>query len=140
MKVPYTLAAQGSKDQGRKKMAFIECAICGILLHDNLVQTYQADIRPVFLEDGTAMAAVGKSDWTGLGEGLSNDTISQQTQESMRIHEWELMLIMEYCDQGVNSPAFKLTCLNMRSTCLNTFITVAKWHWLSDSCEGPDII
>ena len=80
-------------------MGFMEYAISGILLHDNIVQTYQADIRPVFLEDdGSAHAS--KSGWTGIGEFLSNDAVSQQLQKSMRIQEWELRLVMEYCDRG----------------------------------------
>lgn len=96
IKMPHSAKAAEDKE----KMAFMEYAISGILLHDNVVQTYQADIRPVFLEDDTATTTVSKSGWTGLGEFLSNDAISQQMQKSMRIQEWELRLIMEYCNKG----------------------------------------
>lgn len=99
--MPHSVKASEDKE----KMAFMEYAISGILLHDNVVQTYQADIRPVFLEDDTATTTVSKSGWTGLGEFLSNDAISQQMQKSMRIQEWELRLIMEYCNKGVASYA-----------------------------------
>lgn len=91
-------SAKAAED--KEKMAFMEYAISGILLHDNIVQTYQADIRPVFLEDDTATTTVSKSGWTGLGEFLSNEAISQQMQKTMRIQEWELRLIMEYCNKG----------------------------------------
>ena len=126
--MPHT--AKASED--KEKMAFMEYAISGILLHDNVVQTYQADIRPVFLEDDTATTTVSKSGWTGLGEFLSNDAISQQMQKSMRIQEWELRLIMEYCNKGANSSA--LLCLNMRSTCLENSL-----QWLSDRYNRPGI-
>lgn len=87
----------------KAKMGFMEYAISGILLHDNIVQTFQADIRPVFLEDdGTGNT--GRSGWTGLGEFLSNDAISAQLQRSMRIQEWELRLVMEYCNRGALLP------------------------------------
>jgi hypothetical protein len=91
-------SAKASED--KEKMAFMEYAISGILLHDNIVQTYQADIRPVFLEDDTATSSVSKSGWTGLGEFLSNEAISQHMHKTMRIQEWELRLVMEYCNKG----------------------------------------
>ena len=90
--------------EDKAKMGFMEYAISGILLHDNIVQTYQADIRPVFLEDDAAGdgagTTAGRSGWTGLGEFLSNVAISAQLQRSMRIQEWELRLIMENCNRG----------------------------------------
>ena len=64
------------------------------------LQTHQADIRPVFLDDDTETATVSKSGWTGLGEFLSNEAISQKMHKSMRIQEWELRLVMEYCNKG----------------------------------------
>lgn len=102
----------------KAKMGFMEYAISGILLHDNIVQTYQADIRPVFLEDDGSGVAASKSGWTGIGEFLSNDAISQQLQKSMRIQEWELRLVMEYCNRGAAQrlpfrglPAAKRRCV-----------------------------
>jgi hypothetical protein len=92
---------QGSKPGEEKaKMAFMEYAISGILVHDNIVQTYQADIRPVFLEDDGQANTASRSGWTGIGDFLSNDAISAQLQRSMRIQEWELRLVMEYCNRG----------------------------------------
>jgi hypothetical protein len=64
------------------------------------LQTYQADIRPVFLDDDTETTTVSKSGWTGLGEFLSNDAISQKMHKQMRIQEWELRLVMEMCNKG----------------------------------------
>ena len=95
----------------KAKMGFMEYAISGILLHDNIVQTYQADIRPVFLEDDATGQAGntqgGRSGWTGLGEFLSNEAISAQLQRSMRIQEWELRLVMEYCNRGAPSSVMQ---------------------------------
>ena len=65
------------------------------------MQTHQADIRPVFLDDDTETATVSKSGWTGLGEFLSNEAISQRMHKSMRIQEWELRLVMEMCNKGM---------------------------------------
>jgi hypothetical protein len=64
------------------------------------LQTYQADIRPVFLDDDTETTTVSKSGWTGLGEFLSKESISQKMAKSMRIQEWELRLVMEMCNKG----------------------------------------
>lgn len=96
IKMPHSQKATEDKE----KMAFMEYAISGILLHNNIVQTYQADIRPVFLDDDTETGTVSRSGWTGLGEFLSNDAISQKMHKSMRIQEWELRLVMEYCNKG----------------------------------------
>jgi hypothetical protein len=96
---------QGSKlGEEKAKMGFMEYAISGILVHDNIVQTYQADIRPVFLEDDGQEKTASRSGWTGIGDFLSNDAVSERIQRSMRIQEWELRLVMEYCNRGA-SPA-----------------------------------
>ena len=101
----------------KAKMGFMEYAISGILLHDNIVQTYQADIRPVFLEDDGSGAAASKSGWTGIGEFLSNDAISQQLQKSMRIQEWELRLVMEYCNRGARPMRCQRLSAALRAGC-----------------------
>ena len=54
----------------------------------------------MFLDDDTDTATVSKSGWTGLGEFLSNEAISQKMHKSMRIQEWELRLVMEMCNKG----------------------------------------
>jgi hypothetical protein len=111
----------GGPGEERERMAFMEYAIAGLLVHDNIVQTYQADIRPVFLEDDANDAkSVSKSSWTGLGEFLSNETISQQMHRSMRIQEWELRLVMEYCSRGArravaSSRQWEQSCGNSQS-------------------------
>ena len=74
------------------------------------MQTYQADIRPVFLDDDTETATVSKSGWTGLGEFLSNEAISQKMHKSMRIQEWELRLVMEMCNKGTVLPCSRFFC------------------------------
>lgn len=102
---------QSKPGEEKTKMAYMEYAISGILLHDNIVQTYQADIRPVFLEDDGQANTASRSGWTGIGDFLSNDAISAQLQRSMRIQEWELRLVMEYCNKGARRwPVLASAC------------------------------
>ena len=64
----------------------------------------------MFLDDDTETATVSKSGWTGLGEFLSNEAISQKMHKSMRIQEWELRLVMEYCNKGAALSQTGVTC------------------------------
>ena len=103
-------------------------------LRQRVLQTYQADIRPVFLDDDTETATVSRSGWTGLGEFLSNEAISQRMHKSMRIQEWELRLIMEFCNKGGRlnivvlccSPSQKVVALSYQQLLKSLFII--KWQ------------
>ena len=80
----------------KEKMAIMEYAISGFLSHRNIVATYQADIRPIYVETTTSGP---HSAWTGLQDYLSNEELSESL--SKQIHEWEVRLVMEYCNRGV---------------------------------------
>lgn len=84
----------------KEKMAIMEYAISGLLLHANIVQTYQADVRPIYLEEANG-ASEAASGWTGIHDYLSSDL-----QVAKRVHEWEVRLVMEYCDRGALGPPY----------------------------------